>query len=418
VQQVAGDYLTYTTEEELDSKVSTVVRNLLPMLEVDTSGMDKLAVLPVQLGGGSLQDANTLAQILSVELMRNKMYAIYPRTASLEQVLQEVDTQRSGVTDEQEAAQLGRADNPRLALSVAARRLGSADRFNASIINLEDGLQTRGASQEYANMRDGITAMGMIARMLSGQEVSKAEQRRRAADLTSTANREESARRRAEASAAFNQKAAVTFAFNFAVAFISEDQIGKRIFGEPASDFDDVPKESKENPDGTKTDITDPSKAPLRVGIPLDFQVGFQYSWFSINSGATFGLGFHGPSQMEYSFVQVPVILRGDWTLGPTVGGVNLFAGIGFNWPLSATVKLADESGVKTKYDITTMIMPPTFILGAGFGADIAYLDLRFNVDMGEVQAKAKGRSGIGRFSRFSIDLLLGLRFKLRFSKS
>jgi hypothetical protein len=147
VQQVAGDYLTYTSEKELADKVSGMARNLLTMLDVDISGMEKRAVLPVQLENdiGHGLDADTPTQILSIDLMWNKSYAIYPRTGTLEQVQKEVETQNSGVTDYREAAQLGKAENPWPVLSVVARNLRTSNmfnyvqRFHASIIEAEYG---------------------------------------------------------------------------------------------------------------------------------------------------------------------------------------------------------------------------------------------------------------------------------------
>jgi TolB-like protein len=414
VQQVAGDYLMYTTEEELDGKIPIMVQNLLPMLEVDTNVMEKLAVLPIQLGSGaSAQDADTLAQILSIALMRNRSYAIYPRTASLEQVQQEFNTQYSGVTDDQQVAQLGRAENPKLVLSVAARELGASNRFNASIINLEDGTQVQGTSEVYANMSDGILAMDIIARNLSGQDISAADQRRRTAELSSVANRQESARRRAEASERFYQKARMLFAFQLGISFIPKSLIGERIFGEPASEF--VTGKSKAE-DGSSTTTTT-KDAPLRVGVPLDLLLGFQYSWLSINSGVSVGIKFHGPSQMEYTFLQVPVLLRGDWLIPNTSFGINAFAGLGINIPVTATVALADvEYGNTTSYK-ATLTIPPSVILGVGLGANIFYMDARFVFDIGDAEAKLAD-ARIGKFSRTSIDLVVGLRYRMSFSKS
>jgi TolB-like protein len=431
VQQVAGDYLTYTAIEEVSGKIPAVVQNILPLLDVDTSEMEKIAVLPILSGSGiNKQDADTLAQILSIALMRNESYAIYPRTASLEQVQAEFNNQLdSSITDQRQAAQLGRGENPRLVLSVAARKLGESNMFNASIINLEDGIQRQGTSEQYANLSDGITAMTMIARMLSGQSVSQAEQRRRAQDITAQANREAAERKRAQARDRFNKYAGFAFTFEYGINVISKELIAQRIFGEPASEFDHVPNKSTYDSSGNKTGSApgDAREAPSRMGSPLGILAGFQYSWFSINSGIFIGMGYDGPSQIEYSFLQAPVLLRGDWALGNSGGndtfGITLdaVAGMGFNFPLKAEAALAGyEYGPKTTYK-AALTMSPSIILGAGIGMGTAkftlFTDFRSVIDTAETKVKlSDGRTG--SFNRgAAFNVAFGIRFQAPFYK-
>jgi hypothetical protein len=58
---------------------------------------------------------------------------------------------------------IGRAGNPRLALSVTARRLGARNMFNAAIINLETGVQEAGDSVDYKSLDDGMNATEALA---------------------------------------------------------------------------------------------------------------------------------------------------------------------------------------------------------------------------------------------------------------
>ncbi|MDR2782754.1 MAG: hypothetical protein LBB48_02740, partial [Treponema sp.] len=130
---------------------------------------EKLAVVPVEMGGNiDSRVADTLAQILSINLIRSGKYAMYPRTGTLEQVQAEYKTQLSGVTADENIARLGKGENPRLVLSVAARRLGTRTMFNASIINLETGVQVIGASVNYERLEDGIEVMRSLAQELTG----------------------------------------------------------------------------------------------------------------------------------------------------------------------------------------------------------------------------------------------------------
>jgi TolB-like protein len=226
IQQVAGDYLTYDRIEELPAKFSDMMKTLLPLLDVDTSNLPKLAVLPVQMAGGATnqRDADTLAQILAIYLLRNKGYAIYPRTSSLETVQEEFKTQQSGVTADKNAAQSGYGVNPEYVLSVASRKLGEKNMFNASIIDLAEGIQVEGMSEQYGTLIDGITAMASIARALSGGKMSAAEIRQREkeeAARVAAENREEAAIIAAEKRDEFKRKLWFDVGAYFDVHFVN-----------------------------------------------------------------------------------------------------------------------------------------------------------------------------------------------------
>jgi TolB-like protein len=403
VRQVAGDYLTYTSEEELAGKVPAVVRNLLPMLDVDTSEMEKLAVLPVQLGrGASARDADTLGQILSIALMRNKSYAIYPRTAPLEQVQQEFETQLSGVTDDRQAAQLGKAENPKLVLSVAARKLGSSDRFNASIIDLEDGIQIQGTSEEYANMSDGITAMDIIARILSGQNVSAREQERRAAAINTAAAREEAARKRAAAREEAARKRAAA----------REEAARKRAQARDRFNKNAGLAVDLQYGGGANSNIESDSTAYLA------FLLGLQYSWFSINSGAAVSFGSSGSSRIEYGFLQVPLLLRGDWG---EIFNFNIFAGPAYNIPLTATATFAATIYAPATTQSVELTLSPSFIFGTGLGLNMGnflfYADLQGILDVTETEAKLEDGSTVSFNRAFQWGFALGIRYRLPFTR-
>jgi hypothetical protein len=135
---------------------------------IDASRLEKLAVTPVQLRGNvDARVADTLAQILSANLVKIGKYAVYPRTATLEQVQKEYDNQTSGMTADENVIGIGKRDNPHLALSVVARRLDNQNMFNAAIINLESGAQVAGRSEDYNSLDDGVTAMERLVRGLT-----------------------------------------------------------------------------------------------------------------------------------------------------------------------------------------------------------------------------------------------------------
>jgi TolB-like protein len=169
LRQIAGDVQTYAKIEEIQGKLPAMARNIVEATKINATRLDKLAVIPVELGGNvDSQSADALAQILSINLIRSRKYAVYPRTATLEQVQTEYNNQLNGSTADKNIVGIGKGENPRFVLSVVARRLGDRNMFNASIINLESGAQLIGGSVNYQTLNDGIAAMENLARELTG----------------------------------------------------------------------------------------------------------------------------------------------------------------------------------------------------------------------------------------------------------
>jgi hypothetical protein len=117
-------------------------------VSVDTSELPRLAVVPFQLRESTSEsDADVLAQILAINIVSSGAYAVYPRTATLEQVQAEYDNQLSGDTADENLVDMGKGEKPLFVLSGTARKLGATrNMFNASIIDLGSGVQRKGAS--------------------------------------------------------------------------------------------------------------------------------------------------------------------------------------------------------------------------------------------------------------------------------
>jgi hypothetical protein len=170
LRQVAGDVQTYTRIGDIRSKLPDMARNMVEAARIDATRLDKLAVTPVQVRGDvDARVADTLAQVLSANLIKSGKYAVYPRTVTLEQVQKEYDNQTSGITANENVVGIGRGENPRLVLSVAARRLDEQNMFNAAIINLESGAQAVGRSVDYQSLDDGVMVMEELAFALGGK---------------------------------------------------------------------------------------------------------------------------------------------------------------------------------------------------------------------------------------------------------
>jgi len=166
LQQMAGEWRTYRDLPDIRGQLPDIAKNIVASYQKDSSRLQKLAVLPFQTPSGD-READALAQILAIEIAKIGSYAVFPRTKTLDQVQAEYNTQTSGNTDNYSIAAIGRGDNPLLALSGAARRVGQDRMFNAAIINVESGAQVKGDSVDYQVIEDGLSAMQTLAKSLS-----------------------------------------------------------------------------------------------------------------------------------------------------------------------------------------------------------------------------------------------------------
>ncbi|MHB9290972.1 hypothetical protein Holit_00042 [Hollandina sp. SP2] len=169
LRQIAGDVQTYGNIEEIEDKLPGMARNIGEAAKRDASKLPKLALPPVELSGDAdKKDADTLAQILAVYLIRGGKYAVYPRTESLERIQEEYARQLSGDTEDEHLPDIGKGANPGLVLAVNARKLGTRNMFNAAVINLLTGVQEAGQRANYQGLDDGIRAMEELGIVLSG----------------------------------------------------------------------------------------------------------------------------------------------------------------------------------------------------------------------------------------------------------
>jgi TolB-like protein len=166
---LASDYREYRTVEEIPALLPEIAKIIINASRRDTRGLPTLAVAPFRVTTGSVnaQEAETLAQILSVEITNNGGFAVLPRTATMQAALRELEFQMSGYTAEEEAARLGAAINARYVLSAEVQSLGSLNMFTAMILDVESGRLLEGDSQEYRTVADGIFLMAEIAKFLT-----------------------------------------------------------------------------------------------------------------------------------------------------------------------------------------------------------------------------------------------------------
>jgi TolB-like protein len=166
---LAGDYREYRTVEDIPALLPGISRIIINASQRDTRGLPTLAIAPFRVSAGNVneQEAETLAQILSVEITNNGRFAVLPRTATMQAAIKEQNFQMSGYTTEEEAAKLGAAINAQYVLSAELQRLGTLNYFTAMILDVESGRLIEGEKQEYRTVADGIYLMPEIAKFLA-----------------------------------------------------------------------------------------------------------------------------------------------------------------------------------------------------------------------------------------------------------
>jgi len=168
-EQLAGDYREYHTIEDVPALLPNISRVVIDASKRDTSQLPKLAILPFSIAnttGVNVQDAEVLAQILSIEVGNTGKYMILPRTSEIQAAMKELEYQMSGATAEEEVKALGRAINAEYVLSANVQRLGRLNQFWAAILNVEDGSQKISNYKDYSILADGITLMPELAKLL------------------------------------------------------------------------------------------------------------------------------------------------------------------------------------------------------------------------------------------------------------
>jgi formylglycine-generating enzyme required for sulfatase activity len=170
LRQIAGDYREYQQLERVVDLMPDMAKRIADAAGRDASNLPRLAVLPFNVlsSGMDQGDAELLAQLLATELANSGSYAVFPRTNTIEKVMEEHHIERSGMTDAESIKAIGEAVNAEYVLSASVRKLGPDNYFSASILHIVEASQAKGAREKYQTVNDGLTLMPRIARTLAG----------------------------------------------------------------------------------------------------------------------------------------------------------------------------------------------------------------------------------------------------------
>jgi parallel beta-helix repeat protein len=168
LQQIAGDYREYERIESVIGVMPGMAKRIADAAVRDSSDLPRLAVLPFNVlsSGMDLGDAELLAQLLATELVKSGRYAVFPRTTTIERVMEEHHIERSGITDPESIKAIGKAVNVQYVLAASVRKLGDDNYFSAAVLHIENASQEQGVPEQYQTVTDGLTLMPRIAQRL------------------------------------------------------------------------------------------------------------------------------------------------------------------------------------------------------------------------------------------------------------
>jgi|GEM_PF-786921 len=144
--------------------------------------------LPRQGHAGIAHDAETLAQILAIEILNAGGHVILPRTSVMQAALEEHDFQMAGYVADEEMVRIGGAIGAEYVLAAQIHGLEDMNMFTTQIVNVRYGNQVGSASRDYQVIDDGVYLMAEIAIFLTDPEnaasrIAALHRQRRRAEL-------------------------------------------------------------------------------------------------------------------------------------------------------------------------------------------------------------------------------------------
>jgi len=156
---VAGAWREYQRIEDLPAILPEIARSFVAASRRNTSQLPRLTVAPTTISTEATNqiEAETLAQILVIELANSGKFSVLPRMTTNLAVMRELDYQL-----------MGRAVNARYVLNTEIRGQTTSNVASAAIFNVDDGSFIPGGYRSYYVLNDGIGVMQELARILNG----------------------------------------------------------------------------------------------------------------------------------------------------------------------------------------------------------------------------------------------------------
>ncbi|MDR1901319.1 MAG: SUMF1/EgtB/PvdO family nonheme iron enzyme, partial [Treponema sp.] len=125
----------------------------------------RLAILPFT--GGNAEDAETIAEFFSYEDEINRVFVPVPRTRAVETLMKEQEFQRSGLTDSDTIAELGKQLNADYVLAGHIAALGNSKLLLITIVNVKELQQIAGDYREYQRIESVVDVMPDMAKRIA-----------------------------------------------------------------------------------------------------------------------------------------------------------------------------------------------------------------------------------------------------------
>ncbi|MDR1930327.1 MAG: tetratricopeptide repeat protein [Treponema sp.] len=174
-QQAAGDYREYKELSEVQSYLPEMARRLADASRLDTKDLPKLTALPLVIPEAlNVQDAALLERILLTGIINSGKYAVFPRTAAVEKLMEKHKIQRMDLTSQKNIRTIGQAIRTKYVLAGAIAELSSSNLFIARILDVESGTFQAGGDREYRTIGDGFRLAADLSRQLTGANFNPA----------------------------------------------------------------------------------------------------------------------------------------------------------------------------------------------------------------------------------------------------
>ena len=161
-EQVAGFYHPYSTLDEVIEFVPSMTAKMISTVFRDTSRLSGLAIMPLDVEGISVYDAETLANVLAIEIHNTGSYAVIPRTAIIaEHLLRNTGDEDGDLSLPVEMV------NVQFVLNTEANEVGNSGRISSRILDANNGRLLSADSVNYRTVFEGVDLMGELAILLT-----------------------------------------------------------------------------------------------------------------------------------------------------------------------------------------------------------------------------------------------------------
>jgi formylglycine-generating enzyme required for sulfatase activity len=124
----------------------------------------RLAILPFT--GPAAEDAESIAEFFSYEEEINRVFTPVPRTRAVENLMKEQQFQRSGLTDSDTIADIGKQLNADYVLAGHIAALGTSKLLLITIINVKELQQIAGDYREYQRIEGVVDILPAMAKRI------------------------------------------------------------------------------------------------------------------------------------------------------------------------------------------------------------------------------------------------------------